>query len=130
MTHLKNLSIQANFLQALFPAKCQHSFPRKMQGLCIVMELINMLVSVKKTLYNSVAYPDFQITGAGRRSQKKFFRPSPQFGLKIRGKDPSPPGPSPGSATAVEPLTLGYPWGTDKWPLKRGSSNIFSKAWD
>ena len=38
-----------------------------------------------------MAYPDFQITGAGRRSQKKFFRASPQFGLKIRGEDPSPP---------------------------------------
>ena len=37
--------------------------------------------------------------GAGL--QKNFFPPfGPQFGLKIRG-EPGPPGPSPGSATAV-----------------------------
>ena len=37
----------------------------------------------------------------GARSTKNFFRPfGPQFGLKVRGADPRPLGPSPGSATA------------------------------
>ena len=61
--------------------------------------------------------PDLEIKGGGRlyrpldkrgdggwgggQSPKKFFQPfGPQFGLKIRGA-PGPPGPSPGSATAM-----------------------------
>ena len=73
-----------------------------------------------------MADSDLLITGAGRRSpkKKKNVRPSSQFGLKITEEDPGPPDPAPGSATAVEPLTPGYPSGTDKWPLNRGSSNI------
>ena len=45
-------------------------------------------------------HPDFEIREA--RSQNFcFFRPfGTRFGLKMRG-DPAPPGPSPGSATAL-----------------------------
>ena len=88
---------------------------------------------LKTAARETMADSDLQIRGAGRggggggeavSKRKKNVRSSPQFGLKIRGEDPGPPGPSPGSATAAEPLTPGYPWGTDKWPLNRGSSSI------
>ena len=83
ITHLKNLSIQATFLQALFPDKCQHSFPLKMQGLC--SNGVNQHVSVKNIR-------QFRPSDKGGREavSKNFFRPSPQFALKIRGEDPGP----------------------------------------
>ena len=62
------------------------------------------------SLHSTVADPDLQIKGGGGHPdpeirggpglQKNFFRPfGPQFGLKIRGPDPSP-----GSATVVSIL--------------------------
>ena len=102
----------------------------------IVTQRSSRCVTILKTAAReTMADSDPQIRGAGRgggrgggllavSKRKKNVRSSPQFGLKIRGEDPGPPGPSPGSATAVEPLTPGYPWGTDKWPLNRGSSSI------
>ena len=100
----------------------------------IVTQRSSRCVTILKTAAReTMADSDLQIRGAGKggggdgeavSKRKKNVRSSPQFGLKIRGEDPGPPGPSPGSATAVEPLTPGYPWGTDKWPLNRGSSSI------
>ena len=59
--------------------------------------------------------PYLQIRGRGRHPDseirgvlvsKKIFWPfAPHFGLKIRGGGEGPPGPSPGSATAFNPLS-------------------------
>ena len=88
-----------------------------------------MLVSAKNIIQFSGGFrPPDNGGGEAVTKKKKNVRPSSQFGLKITEEDPGPPDPAPGSATAVEPLTPGYPWGTDKWPLNRGSSSIF-KAW-
>ena len=84
-----------------------------------------MLVSAKNIIQFSGGFrPSDNGGGEAVSKKKKNVRPSSQFGLKITEEDPGPPDPAPGSATAVEPLTSGYPSGTDKWPLNRGSSNI------
>ena len=83
-----------------------------------------MLVSAKNIIQFSGGFRPSDKGGGEAVSKKKNVRPSSQFGLKITEEDPGPPDPAPGSATAVEPLTPGYPSGTDKWPLNRGSSSI------
>ena len=85
-----------------------------------------MLVSAKNIIQFSGGFRPSDKGGgeAVSKKKKKNVRPSSQFGLKITEEDPGHPDPAPGSATAVEPLTPGYPWGTDKWPPNRGSSSI------
>ena len=86
-----------------------------------------MLVSAKNIIQFSGGFRPSDKGGGEavtKKKKKKKCSAHTYVWSKNKGGGPGPPDPAPGSATAVESLTPGYPWGTDKWPLNRGSSRI------
>ena len=65
------------------------------------MKLYKTVADPDLQIRGEPGHPDPEITGGGKRSQKKLFQPfGPQFGLTIRGGGGWGGGPSPGSITA------------------------------